>query len=145
MTYFGTLSTAFARASCWRLGARLVCLGDQMAEPVYKILTKSALAEASAKGRFDGSPVDLRDGFIHLSAGQQVAGTLAAHFAGQRGLVLLAVDAEACGDRLKWEPSRGGELFPHLYGPLDLGHAVWTADLPLGEDGVHLLPAGVGP
>jgi uncharacterized protein (DUF952 family) len=116
-----------------------------MAEPVYKILTKPAFEEASAKGRFDGSPVDLRDGFIHLSAGNQVAGTLAAHFAGQAGLVLLAVDTEACGGRLKWEPSRGGELFPHLYGPLDLSHAVWTADLPLGEDGVHRLPADVAP
>ena len=116
-----------------------------MAEPVYKILTKSAFEEASACGRFEGSAVDLRDGFIHFSAGRQVAGTLAAHFQGQSDLLLLAVDADGLGEPLKWEKSRGGELFPHLYGPLDLRHAVWTADLPLGEDGLHRLPDGVCP
>ena len=145
MTYFGTLSTAFARASCWRLGARLVCLGDQMAEPVYKILTKSALEEARAKGRFDGSPVDLRDGFIHLSAGQQVAGTLAAHFAGQDGLVLLAVDAEAWAAGSNGSRPAAASFFRTSMAHSTSSHAVWTADLPLGEDGVHLLPAGVAP
>jgi uncharacterized protein (DUF952 family) len=120
-----------------------MCPGDQMAEPVYKILSKSAFEEARAKGRFDGSAVDLRDGFIHLSAGPQVAGTLAAHFAGQAGLVLLAVDTGAIGGRLKWEPSRGGDLFPHLYGPLDLKHVVSVDEIVIGEDGVHRLPAGL--
>jgi len=114
-----------------------------MGQPVYKILTKSALVAARAQGLFGGSPVDLRDGFIHLSAGRQVAGTLAAHFAGETGLVLLAIDSEVLGDRLQWEQSRGGELFPHLYGPLDLKHVVAVDDIPLDEDGRHLLPAGV--
>lgn len=116
-----------------------------MGEPVYKILTKSAFEEASAKGRFEGSAVDLRDGFIHLSAGRQVAGTLVLHFKGQTDLLLLAIDSAALGARLRWEPSRGGDLFPHLYGPLDLRHVAWSADLPLGADGRHLLPEGVAP
>jgi uncharacterized protein (DUF952 family) len=116
-----------------------------MAQPVYKILSKSAFQEAKARGRFEGSPVDLSDGFIHLSAGNQVAGTLAAHFGGQSDLLLLAIDSESLGDRLKWEPSRGGALFPHLYGSLDLAHIVSVDELPLGEDGRHRLPLAVLP
>ena len=114
-----------------------------MAKPVYKILSASAFAEAKRTERFTGSADDLRDGFIHLSAAHQLAGTLAKHFAGQPELVLLAVNAERLGVDLKWEPSRDGELFPHLYAPLDLAAVLWSKRLTLGEDGTHILPEGV--
>jgi uncharacterized protein (DUF952 family) len=116
-----------------------------MGEPVYKICKRAALLEAKDAGRFEGSADDARDGFIHLSAAGQIAGTLAIHFAGQDDLVLMAVDAERLGDRLKWEPSRGGALFPHLYGPLELEQLLWVEALPLEADGRHRLPAGVVP
>jgi uncharacterized protein (DUF952 family) len=116
-----------------------------MTEPVYKICPAAALQEARERGRFEGSADDARDGFIHLSAGHQVAGTLAKYFAGQRDLVLLAVDPERLGTRLLWETSRGGELFPHLYGPLDLDHVLSVEALVLQEDGSHRLPEGVAP
>jgi uncharacterized protein (DUF952 family) len=114
-----------------------------MAEPVYKICSEAALQEARRCGRFDGSADDARDGFIHLSAGHQVAGTLAKYFAGRRDLVLLAVDPERLGERLRWEKSRGGDLFPHLYGPLDLAHVISVEALTLQEDGSHHLPEGI--
>jgi uncharacterized protein (DUF952 family) len=114
-----------------------------MSGPLYKVSTEAAFAEAMSKGRFEGSPDDRRDGFIHLSAGNQLRGTLAKYFAGQSGLVLLEVDADRLGDGLKWEPSRGGALFPHLYGPLDLIAVVSVMKLELAEDGSHLLPVGV--
>ena len=85
------------------------------------------------KGRFEGSADDVRDGFIHFSSAEQLEGTLAKHFAGQEDLVLLAVDTERLGERLQWEPSRGGAVFPHLYGPLDLDAVVWTEPMPLGR------------
>ena len=114
-----------------------------MAEPVYKILSQAAFEAAQAEGHFAGSADDLRDGFIHLSAVHQLSRTLATHFAGKGSLVLVALDAERFGDDLKWEASRGGALFPHLYAPLDLA-AVLSADaLPLGEDGRHVLPEKV--
>jgi uncharacterized protein (DUF952 family) len=114
-----------------------------MAKPVYKILSAPAFAEAKRAGRFFGSSDDLRDGFIHLSAAEQLAGTLAKHFAGQDALVLLALNAERLGVDLKWEPSRDGELFPHLYAPLDLAAVLWSKTLTLGQDGTHILPEGV--
>jgi uncharacterized protein (DUF952 family) len=116
-----------------------------MAEPVYKICPEAALEEARKSGRFDGSADDARDGFIHLSAGHQVAGTLAKYFAGQGDLVLLAIDPDQLGERLRWETSRGGELFPHLYGTLDLAHVISVEPLTVQEDGSHRLPAGVAP
>lgn len=103
------------------------------------------LQEARGRGRFEGSPDDARDGFIHLSAGHQVAGTLAKYFSGQRDLVLLAVDPERLGEGFRWETSRGGELFPHLYGPLDLDHVISVEALVLREDGTHCLPEGIAP
>ena len=103
------------------------------------------LQEARERGRFEGSADDAGDGFIHLSAGHQVAGTLAKYFAGQRDLVLLAVDPERLGDRLRWETSRGGELFPHLYGPLPLAHVTAVEPLVLHDDGTHRLPEGAAP
>ena len=116
-----------------------------MSDPIYKICASAMLQEARGRGRFEGSADDLRDGFIHLSAGHQVAGTLAKYFAGPRDLVLLAVDPERLGAGLRWEKSRGGELFPHLYGPLDLDHVISIEALVLQEDGTHRLPEGVAP
>jgi uncharacterized protein (DUF952 family) len=114
-----------------------------MAKPVYKILSAPAFAEAKRAGQFLGSADDVRDGFIHLSAAEQLAGTLTKHFAGQADLVLLAVNAERLGIDLKWEPSRDGELFPHLYAPLDFAAVLWSKKLTLGTDGTHILPEGV--
>jgi uncharacterized protein (DUF952 family) len=114
-----------------------------MNEIIYKIMSRASLAEARKAGPFDGSADDLRDGFIHLSTGPQVAGTLEKHFPGEADLVLLAVETTLVGDRLKWEPSRGGDLFPHLYAPLELDNVLWIKDLPLGEDGRHQIPPEV--
>jgi uncharacterized protein (DUF952 family) len=108
---------------------------------IYKICPAELWHEAELAGRFDGSPVDLADGFIHFSSGEQVAETAGRHFAGQRNLVLVAVDSETLGPALKWEPSRGGALFPHLYGPLDVTLARNVVPLPLGDDGTHVFPA----
>ena len=113
-----------------------------MPSHVYKICTEAELEEARAKGRFEGSADDRRDGFIHLSARDQLAGTLAKHFAGQTGLVLLTLDPASLGDGLKWEMSRGAALFPHLYAPLDLAVVLRVEKLPVGEDGRHSLPLG---
>ena len=92
-------------------------------EPVYKVLRASEWQEAQARGVVTGSADDLRDGFIHLSTQSQLAGTLERHFAGETGLVVLEIAADRLNAALKWEPSRGGALFPHLYGVLPL-HAV---------------------
>lgn len=104
---------------------------------VYKIIDRAAWAEAEAAGVFAGAPVDLADGFIHFSAAAQVAETAAKHFAGQADLLLVAVETALLGDALKWEVSRGGALFPHLYAPLDPRAAAWVRPLPLGQDGRH--------
>jgi uncharacterized protein (DUF952 family) len=114
-----------------------------MAEPVYKIMTEEAFAEACRQGRYSGSSDDLRDGFIHLSATHQLEGTLAKHYAGQAGLVLLALDPDRLGPALKWEPSRGGALFPHLYGDLDLKAMLWSEPIEFAVDGSHVLPERV--
>ena len=114
-----------------------------MANPVYKVMTEAAFREAGLRGHFAGSADDTSDGFIHLSAAHQLEGTLAKHFAGEAGLVLVALDPTRLGPHLKWEPSRGGDLFPHLYAPLDLSAVLWIERLSLGEDGVHRLPQGV--
>ena len=112
-----------------------------MAELIFKIATRAQWDEAEARGVFTGAPIDLADGFIHLSTAAQVRETAAKHFAGQDDLVLVAVDAAALGVALKHEPSRGGDLFPHLYADLDLAHVVWTRPLWLGDDGAHKFPA----
>jgi uncharacterized protein (DUF952 family) len=108
---------------------------------VYKILARQAWEQACDRGRFEGVAIDLRDGFIHLSTGGQAPETARLHFRGQAGLVVVAFDAGRLGDALKWEPSRGGELFPHLYGAIDPATALWARDAPLDEAGVpHLGP-----
>jgi uncharacterized protein (DUF952 family) len=106
---------------------------------VYKILSAAEWAEALRAGRFDGSAVDLKDGFIHLSTATQAQETARRHFAGQSGLVLLAIEAERIGASLKWEPSRGGDLFPHIYGALDPALVETVTEIGLGADGVPVL------
>ncbi|MFV0473385.1 MAG: DUF952 domain-containing protein [Pikeienuella sp.] len=108
---------------------------------IYKIFTGPEWAALDAVGETRGAPVDLTDGFIHFSTAAQVRETAAKHFAGAAGLVLAAVEAGDLGEALKWEPSRGGALFPHLHGPLSRAAVIWSAPLPLGPDGAHLFPA----
>jgi uncharacterized protein (DUF952 family) len=112
-----------------------------MHEVIYKVMEAGEWREAQAVGVYHGSADDARDGFIHLSTADQLPGTLAKHFAGQDGLVLVAVDAAALGEKLVWEPSRRGDLFPHLYGALPTDAALWSTPVALGEDGAHELPA----
>ena len=114
-----------------------------MTDLVYKIVPAALWREAEADGRFRGAPVDLADGFIHFSTAEQARETAAKHFAGQGDLMLVAVDAAALGAALRWEPSRGGALFPHLYGPLPLDAVRAVTTLPLGPDGVHAFPDGM--
>ena len=109
------------------------------ATTIYKICTTEEWAAAVRAGAFTGSTVDLEDGFIHFSTAAQVQETARRHFAGQAGLVLVAVDAGRLGGALKWEASRGGDLFPHLYAPLPASAVVSVEPLPLGEDG-HVFP-----
>ena len=107
---------------------------------IYKIVPETLWREAKAKGRFEGAEIDRADGFIHFSTALQVRETAARHFAGQDDLVLVAVDAAPLGDRLRFEPSRGGDLFPHLYGDLPLDTVLWETPLDRGDDGVHQFP-----
>lgn len=111
---------------------------------IFKITPEAAWRAAQAAGRYEGAPIDLKDGFIHLSAPDQVAETAAKHFAGQEDLLLVAFEAEALGPALRWEPSRGGALFPHLYRALDPGEAAWVSPLPLGPEGRRVFPSAAG-
>jgi uncharacterized protein (DUF952 family) len=106
---------------------------------VYKILAREAWEAARRAGRFEGAGVDLADGYIHLSTAAQAPQTARLHFTGQPDLVLLRLDAERLGAALKWEPSRGGQLFPHLYGALDCALVEAVSEAPLGADGVPQL------
>lgn len=110
---------------------------------IYKILRESEWAAVLATGRLTGSAADLADGFIHFSTGSQVAETAARHFAGEAGLLLLSVATQSLGAALRWEPSRGGELFPHLYGELPAAQIVQAQPLPLLASGEHAFPAGI--
>ena len=107
---------------------------------IFKICPASAWRDAERDGVYRGSADDLRDGFIHFSTAEQVAGTAKKHFSGQSGLVLVTLDADALGEALRWEPSRGGALFPHLYGELDPSAARGVTELPLRADGSLALP-----
>ena len=107
---------------------------------IYKICDEALWRRAKADGQLAGAPVDVRDGFIHFSTAAQLAGTLEKHFAGATDLVLVAVDAEALSAALKWEVSRGGELFPHLYAPLPLAAVRWVRPLADEIDGRRPLP-----
>jgi uncharacterized protein (DUF952 family) len=107
---------------------------------IYKIVPTSLWREAERTGVFRGAPVDLADGYIHFSTAAQAEETAAKHFAGQDGLLLVSVEAETFGARLKWEPSRGGALFPHLYDVLDLAAVTKVETLPMGANGLHAFP-----
>jgi uncharacterized protein (DUF952 family) len=111
-----------------------------MTQSIFKILSAAEWRDAERAGVFRGAGIDLADGFIHFSTAEQAVETAAKHFAGQSDLVLVAVDAERLGPALKWEVSRGGALFPHLYGTLAPGDALWVKPLPLGADGKHRFP-----
>jgi len=106
---------------------------------IYKIATVAQWRAAEAAGVFEGAPLDLADGFIHFSTAAQVSDTLAKHFAGQRDLLLIAVSADQLGDRLRWEVSRGGQLFPHLYAHLRVAAVSSVSEIPVGADGRHVL------
>lgn len=107
---------------------------------IYKICPASLWREAEAAGVFKGAAIDLTDGYIHFSTADQVKETAARHFAGQPDLLLAAIDAAALGTALKYEPSRGGALFPHLYADLLLTAVTWVKPLPLAADGSHVFP-----
>jgi uncharacterized protein (DUF952 family) len=108
---------------------------------VYNLCRRPDWLAAEKRGRYEGSADDRRDGFIHFSTAAQVAESATRHRAGVADLVLLIVEASRLGPALKWEPSRGGQLFPHLYGPLRIGDVTAVHDLPLGPDGRHVFPA----
>jgi uncharacterized protein (DUF952 family) len=107
---------------------------------IFKLCRASEWAEAERSGTFLGSPVDLRDGYIHFSTAEQVVETATRHFAGVDGLMLLAVDADTLGSALRWDPSRGGALFPHLYDQLRVARVLWVQALPLDPAGQHVFP-----
>jgi uncharacterized protein (DUF952 family) len=111
-----------------------------VAQVIYKICRADEWREAARAGAFRGAAIDLSDGYIHFSTGGQVAETAARHFVGTADLVLVAVAPTALGSALKWETSRGGALFPHLYGALTPDAVLWVKPLPLGGDGRHLFP-----
>ena len=108
---------------------------------IYKIITRGAWSEAQAAGFFEGSAKDLEDGFIHLSTAAQAGETARLHFHGQADLVLLELDADDFDQTLRWEPSRGGQLFPHLFAPLPAASVKAVHDLLLGPDGAPRVPA----
>ncbi len=115
------------------------------AEPIYHICKHAEWKAAENTGYYAGSLQDKSDGFIHFSGWDQVVESAAKHRAGQDGLVILKVDPEKLGDSLKWKTSRGGNLFPHLYGQLPFTAVIQQADLPLGDDGRHIFPADWNP
>ena len=110
---------------------------------IYKICPETLWREAESRGVFAGAPIDLADGYIHFSTGEQARETAEKHFTGQGGLLLIAVDEARLGEVLRHEPSRGGALFPHLYAPLDPKSVCWIQPLPMCADGRHLFPEDV--
>lgn len=102
---------------------------------IFKVFRPAEWADLQAAGTTRGAPVDLADGFVHFSTAAQLGTTLAKHFAGEGDLVLLACDAARFGDDLRWEPSRGDDLFPHLYRPLDLQDIAWSRVIHRNDDG----------
>ena len=107
-----------------------------MSEVAYKLVTRADWDAARVAGAYAGSAVDRADGYIHMSTRAQLAATAAKHYAGQSGLMLVTVDLAALGDALRWEPSRGGDLFPHLYAPLPTGAALVARALSVDGEGV---------
>ena len=113
-----------------------------MTDPIYKLLDRGEWEEARASGAYEGSAVDRADGYIHMSTAAQLAETGRRHYAGREGLVLVAIDPTALGEALRWEASRGGDLFPHLYGPLPLSAALSERALSVAEDGTMTFDDG---
>ncbi|HTJ59468.1 MAG TPA: DUF952 domain-containing protein [Devosiaceae bacterium] len=111
---------------------------------VYKVADAQEFAQAQDDGIYAGAPVDLKDGFIHFSTAAQLPETLRRHFSGQRDLTLAAVRTADLGDALRWEPSRGGDLFPHLYGNLEMSAVSWTTPIQVAADGSCQLPDRLG-
>lgn len=109
---------------------------------ILKIFRADEWQALRAEGETLGAPIDVADGYVHFSTPAQAAETAAKHFAGEEDLWLLGLEADTLGDALRWEPSRGGALFPHLYRPLQLSDVAWAQPLPL-ENGVHQFPAGL--
>jgi len=114
-----------------------------MIEIIYKVARADEWQAAREAGVYQGSADDGRDGYIHFSTPAQLPATLARHYAGREGLLLIAVEVRALGENLAWEPSRGGDLFPHLYAPLPVDAALWYTPLALKADGTHELPAAL--
>jgi uncharacterized protein (DUF952 family) len=112
-------------------------------EFIYKIATREVAGHAHATGTFTGMPIDERDGYLHFSTAAQLPETLRLHFAGQGDFVLFAVRAADMGAMLRWEPSRGAELFPHVYGTLAISAVVYEAAIAVGSDGACALPEWV--
>jgi uncharacterized protein (DUF952 family) len=111
---------------------------------IFKICHESEWRAGERAGRYDGTAKDKADGFLHFSTQDQLAGTLTKWYADATDLVLVAVDADALGDKLKWEPSRDGALFPHLYASLPLSAAKWTGDIARDAQGGFVLPSPPG-
>lgn len=111
-----------------------------MSNIIYKIVSADLWQAAEKTGRFAGAGIDLTDGYIHFSTGLQARRTAELHFHGQPNLLLVAIDGESLGAALKYEPSRGGDLFPHLYGALPLHAVLWAKPLPLDAHGNHIFP-----
>lgn len=116
---------------------------DDDSQTLFKVVPRELWETVEADGEFTGSPIDVQDGFIHLSSAEQVRETVAKHFAGQDDLLIISV-RESAIDQLRWEPSRGGAMFPHVYGPLTVQSVERVDPLPLGADGVHQFPPALG-
>jgi uncharacterized protein (DUF952 family) len=111
-----------------------------MSNIIYKIVSADLWQAAEKTGSFAGAGIDLTDGYIHFSTGAQAKRTAELHFRGQQNLLLVAIDGGSLGEALKYEPSRGGDLFPHLYGALPLTSVLWVKPLPLDGRGNHVFP-----
>jgi uncharacterized protein (DUF952 family) len=122
-----------------RIGKRRLKRTRYMDQIIYKIVPADLWRQAEGNGIFTGASIDLTDGFIHFSTADQVRRTAELFFGGQDGLLLVAVDGRAL-DKLVFEPSRDGGLFPHLYGPLSLTDVLWVKPMPLSADGLHIFP-----
>lgn len=107
---------------------------------IYHLARDAGWRAAEWSGTYTGTVEDRADGFLHFSTAAQIAESAAKHRRGEAGIVLVAVDADRLGDALRWEPARGGALFPHLYGDLPLASVLWSKPLPLGGDGLHRFP-----
>jgi len=108
---------------------------------IYHLARDAGWRDAERAGTYNGTAEDRADGFLHFSTAEQVAESAARHRKGETGLILVAADTDLLGDSLRWEPSRGGALFPHLYGALPMSSVLWSKPLPLGADGLHRFPA----